>query len=179
MPAPVLQFKGGMLAPYATGYDGNTVEWLNSESVRAGFGLSYSPSLDSHRAWCAAQHGLLMWAILDETAVHQGNLLIHMKEQNYSGYLQIYIGNPSSRGKGLGKKSLTRVLDYLFGEKGVHRVWLHVLPNNEAAINLYRHLGFVKEGVERDGLYRNGRFTSQDRWSILADEWQKLSGERE
>lgn len=179
MPVPVLKFKGGMLAPYAAEYDDNTIEWLNSESVREGFGLSYSPSLGSHQAWYAAQRELLMWAILDEKAVHQGNLLIHMKEQNSSGYLQIYIGNPSSRGKGLGKKSLIMALDYLFGEKGVHRVWLHALPNNEAAIRLYSHLGFIKEGVERDGLYRDGQFASQDRWSLLAGEWQKLSGERE
>ncbi|GGN59169.1 hypothetical protein GCM10007971_21970 [Oceanobacillus indicireducens] len=48
------------------------------------------------------------------------------------------------------------LLDYAFLELNMHRVSLRVFSHNEKAIHIYNKLGFVKEGVIRESLYRNG-----------------------
>ena len=57
------------------------------------------------------------------------------------------------RAKGYGKKLLESMKEILAG-KGVTDIILEVRISNEAAITLYEHAGFVKEGI-RPGFYSN------------------------
>ena len=57
------------------------------------------------------------------------------------------------RKKGIGKRLATYILQYL-KNIGIHKVTLEVRKSNTSAINLYRSLGFVTEGV-RKKYYKN------------------------
>ncbi|MBK8870716.1 MAG: GNAT N-acetyltransferase [Elusimicrobia bacterium] len=168
--------QGIRLQEYNSAFDRSTVRWLNYPSVRRGFGLTYRISLSSHRQWRRGQKNLLFWGILDEKGRHQGNVLVHCNPRHRSGYLQMYIGSPRKRGKGLGQGALVAALDDLFFRRGFHRVWLHTLCRNSRVEKFYRRLGFSSEGVERGSFFRAGRFEDQRRWSILASEWRKNPG---
>ena len=56
---------------------------------------------------------------------------------------------PSFRGAGLGRPFLRAVLGRILVISEFERVELNVYTFNEAAIRLYRSLGFVEEGVRR------------------------------
>ena len=58
------------------------------------------------------------------------------------------------RGLGIGRLLLTEALR-LFREQGAQRVWLEVRTSNQAAISLYRALGFRQAGL-RERYYENG-----------------------
>ncbi len=79
--------------------------------------------------------------------------------------------HPDFRGKGLGTEAFEGFINYLFGELGMHRIWLLVAENNAVAIKLYARLGFSREGVMRDALLRDGKYTNYLNMSVLESEW--------
>lgn len=62
------------------------------------------------------------------------------------------------QGRGLGRRLITRLLDWADNWAGVLRVELTVHADNERAIALYRNLGFVDEGRHRGYALKNGRY---------------------
>ncbi|HEY0883930.1 MAG TPA: GNAT family N-acetyltransferase [Ramlibacter sp.] len=62
------------------------------------------------------------------------------------------------QGRGLGRRLITRLLDWADNWAGVLRVELTVHADNERAIALYRGLGFVEEGRLRAYALKNGRY---------------------
>src|SRR5437868_7501541 len=64
----------------------------------------------------------------------------------------IGIAEPALWGKRLGREALELEARYLFDELGLHRIGLSVVSHNDRAIWMYKSLGFVVEGVERDGM---------------------------
>lgn len=165
-----LQTGGLQLLPYSPEHDEKTVEWLNNAELRRDFGLSRHVTRESHREWLVANPDALIWAITEDR-MHLGNVLLQVVSSRRSAYLQIYLGETSARGRGIGWKALACVLEFGFGALNLHRIWLHTLPENDAAAALYTKAGFVREGVERQGLLRNDGFTDQYRWSLLSHEW--------
>lgn len=154
-----------------------TVTWLNDPELQRCFGLARKITLESHRAWLAANSSSLIWAIIGESHEHCGNVLLHPVATRRSAYLQIYLG-ASARGKGVASRALTSVLNYGFNDFGLHRIWLHTLQGNSSAEALYRKLGFTREGIEREALTRDQGFVDQFCWSLLEHEWRARVEER-
>jgi RimJ/RimL family protein N-acetyltransferase len=162
------------LRPYGREHDAATVRWLDSGELRATFGFSGAITVESHRRWVDASKNTHIWAILDAQGTHCGNTLLHVNNRHRSAYFQMYIGEAPARGRGVGEAALRLTMAHAFERLGLHRVWLHTFATNLAAEALYRKTGFVLEGVERDAILTEGRFISQNRWSLLADEWHRL-----
>lgn len=85
--------------------------------------------------------------------------------------LAIAIGRPEYRGKGYGRDALTLTLNYAFNELNLFRVGLSVLAYNAAAIKAYERVGFVREGVRRQLVAREGQRYDMLLYGILRDEW--------
>jgi putative acetyltransferase len=62
------------------------------------------------------------------------------------------------QGRGVGRRLMTRLLDWADNWGGVLRVELYVHADNERAIALYRSLGFVEEGRHKAFSLKNGRY---------------------
>ncbi|MBG9390342.1 GNAT family N-acetyltransferase [Caenimonas aquaedulcis] len=62
------------------------------------------------------------------------------------------------QGRGIGRKLLTRLLDWADNWAGVLRVELHVHADNDRARALYESMGFVEEGLHKAYALRNGRY---------------------
>lgn len=162
------------IIPYTAEHDKNTVTWLNSNDLKNTFGLQQIISLESHRHWINTNTDVLSWAIVDPCQNHIGNTLLKINFRHQYGYFQIYIGDPSARGLGLGEKALLSTLKIAFETYALHRVWLHTFSSNIAAESLYKKNGFILEGIEREAICHENQFISQNRWSLLAEEWLAL-----
>jgi RimJ/RimL family protein N-acetyltransferase len=79
----------------------------------------------------------------------------------------IGIGEPGLWGKHLGREALELQLDYLQRELGLHRIGLSVVAHNDRAIWMYKSLGFVVEGVERDGIGRDAVFLDDVKMGLV------------
>lgn len=80
---------------------------------------------------------------------------------------------PSLRRQGYAFEMFNYMLRYLFNELGLHRVALITLLSNGQALGLYRKLGFVEEGRERQAIFRDGHFQDLIVMGLLAEEWHQ------
>jgi RimJ/RimL family protein N-acetyltransferase len=67
---------------------------------------------------------------------------------------------------------------YLFLECGFNRLALTTLELNHPARNLYKKLGFAEEGLEREAIFRHGKYQNLISMSVLAREWVPQAGNR-
>ena len=65
------------------------------------------------------------------------------------------------QGRGIGKALMAAVLDIADNWLKLKRVELCVFIDNEAAIALYRKLGFVVEGTKKYGAVRSGEYADE------------------
>lgn len=62
------------------------------------------------------------------------------------------------QGKGVGSALINTVLDLADNWLNIRRIELTVYSDNEAAVALYKKMGFVIEGESKDFAFRNGRY---------------------
>jgi RimJ/RimL family protein N-acetyltransferase len=84
----------------------------------------------------------------------------------------IGIGNYSYRGKGIGREALRLLLDFGFNELNFHRIQLDVIEYNHPAVKLYEGAGFVREGVYREFIHRDGKRYDMYLYGLLRSEWK-------
>jgi RimJ/RimL family protein N-acetyltransferase len=75
------------------------------------------------------------------------------------------------RYKGHGKAGLKLLLMYCFEELNMNRAWLLVAEFNLIAFELYKKLGFIYEGIQRQRLFRKGKYFDYIMMSILKNEY--------
>jgi RimJ/RimL family protein N-acetyltransferase len=80
---------------------------------------------------------------------------------------------PAQRRQGYAAEMFDYMLHYLFDQCGLHRVGLVTLETNTRAFALYRKLGFVEEGRERQAIFRGGQFHDLIAMGLLAAEWRQ------
>jgi RimJ/RimL family protein N-acetyltransferase len=66
----------------------------------------------------------------------------------------------SHRGKGVGTLLFTE-LERWARTKGIHRLELTVVADNQRAVSLYRKMGFEQEGIKRHSLLINGKYVDE------------------
>lgn len=92
-----------------------------------------------------------------------------------NGMLGISILGPYT-GKGYGGEMINWMLDWAFRRLNLHRVELGCWSVNTNAIKLYRSLGFVEEGREREALIVDRKWADVLRFGMLEHEWERLRG---
>ena len=95
---------------------------------------------------------------LSIVAIYEGRLVgisaiyqFQRPRQKGTGGMMIYI-HQDFHGVGLGT-TMTEMLLEVGRSKGLHRIGLEVVEENDAAVNLYRKFGFEVEGVLRDAYF--------------------------
>lgn len=105
-----------------------------------------------------------------------GELIGDCAFQVLSGSLtQAEIGLTLARryqGYGYAFEAITRLIDYLFGELNLHRIYANCDPENTASIRLLQKLGMRHEGRFVESLWFKGRWASEDWYAMLRREWE-------
>lgn len=88
-----------------------------------------------------------------------------------TSYISVGIGDGHYRGRGMGQDAMELGLRFAFQELNMHRVFLTVIGYNAQAIALYELLGFVREGVYREHVERDGSRYDMFLYGLLRQEW--------
>jgi len=90
-----------------------------------------------------------------------------VKPKARSCEIGIGIGESGLWGKHLGREALELEVKYLSDELDLHRIGLSVISHNDRAIWMYKAVGFVVEGVERDGIGREDQFLDDVKMGLV------------
>ncbi len=99
--------------------------------------------------------------------------LANISHANSSADLSVIVGDEKNRDQGLGTEAIRILLGYAFEDLGLNRVALSVFEFNGTAIHAYEKLGFKREGLLRQALWRNGCFHDAILMSILTQDWRE------
>ena len=98
-------------------------------------------------------------AVAGEEIIGMAGLHLQQPSLRRSHVRGLGIGiSPGWQGRGLGRALMIRLLDWSDLWAGVLRIELWVHADNDAAIALYRSLGFAEEGRHKAYALKNGRY---------------------
>ena len=150
--------------------------WLEDEEVseswfgRYSYGdpahLGYHPEqmddisdAEWERVFNDPEHRIL--SIYTREGEHVGEVHVAIEESLGDGHLSILIGRKDMWHHGYGTAGALETLRLCFGEWHLFRVWVDIPEYNTAALEMFRHLGFVHEGTLRKSRPHEGaRFDS-------------------
>jgi len=139
------------------GYEGKVGRWTEAEHRAA-----LADPAQAYLIGAVEGDEAVAFAIIQAIGDAHGNLCLK----------RIAVTQP---GRGIGRRFLSAITDWVFRETGAYRFWLEVLADNEGARHVYRICGFVEEGVAR-AAYRlsNGKRVDLAVMSILRPEWPAI-----
>jgi RimJ/RimL family protein N-acetyltransferase len=126
--------------------------------------FSYQPlSLSQQERWFASfldKQDEILFIIETEDSVPIGTIgLVRIDHRNRKAeYGRMLIGEQEYLGQGYATDATLTLLDYGFTELNLHRIYLEVLDDNTAAVQLYDRCHFKVEGRCRDAHFTEGRF---------------------
>ncbi len=80
-------------------------------------------------------------------------------------------------GKGIMTQSCKALLQYVFRELKINKIWIRCAVENVRSCNIPKQLGFTFEGTERQGEILHGKYLDLKIYSLLKKEWEKVRRE--
>lgn len=150
------------------------LDWRNRPEVAAYMYTDHHISTDEHARWfdaaCKAKDRRYWIIALDGAPVGLANLagIDTIRRRCEWAY---YLADPSVRGRGVGAAVEFMVIDHVFRDLGLHKLWCEVLVDNEAVWKLHLSFGFAREALYRDHVFKAGRFQDVVGLGLLAPDW--------
>jgi diamine N-acetyltransferase len=155
------------------------VEWLNDPEVREHLLVDLPISIANEEQWFEnmlksprEEHPLAIeikegagWKLIGNCG------LFSIDWHTRSAEIGLFIGNKSCWDKGYGTEVMRLLLRHGFGTLNLNRIYLRVHTPNQRGIRCYEKAGFVKEGCQRQGVYKDGKYLDVIMMSILRSEW--------
>jgi aminoglycoside 6'-N-acetyltransferase len=77
----------------------------------------------------------------------------------------------ANQGRGYATEAVRRLLDYLFLERGKHRVTASCDDRNVRSAALLRRIGMRREGLQIESTWIKGEWTNDELFAVLRREW--------
>jgi len=160
------------------------VPWVNDAEVTRTLEAFYRPinlqtEVDFIEKIYKSDHDVVLGIVVKETDALIGITGLHrMDFKNRRVVFGIFIGEKSAWGKGYGTEATALITGYAFETLNMNRVGLEVYEDNERGIKAYERVGFKREGILRQMMYREGRYWNTVIMSILREEWDALKQQR-
>jgi len=87
--------------------------------------------------------------------------------------LGIVIGEKDLWGLGYGHLAVVQAVDYAFDVLDLDRITAEVFADNTRSVRLFEGAGFVREGVMRESIHRDGQRVDELIFGLLRREWIK------
>ncbi|AUH52188.1 hypothetical protein CXB49_15890 [Chromobacterium sp. ATCC 53434] len=127
--------------------------------------------VDDSRQFLAGAADAATWLIARDGEL-AGCIDIHgISKPHRSGFLGYWLADRFVGG-GLMSEAAAQALDTGFGALELNRIVIVAGIDNGRSRAVAERLGFVREGVQRDGLYLRGRYHDACQYSMLAGDWR-------
>lgn len=160
----------------------NFVRWLNDREVTDTL-LIHSPlSIAAEEGWFERHlvsnpeesEILGIEILVGSDWIHVGNTGLHSIESvNRAAEFGIFIGEKQYWNQGYGREAARLMIKHGFADLNLNRIYLYVYQTNPRAIKAYEAAGFLREGVMRQAIYKNGKYIDVFLMSVLHSDWSR------
>jgi RimJ/RimL family protein N-acetyltransferase len=157
---PVLH--AGLYDDVATRVRADSRPW---QPIPPGSGSPYAVTGPDDHAACFSAVELATGALAGEA------LLWNIDPHNRAAHIGISL-LPAFRGRGLGTDVVRVLCHYGFAIRGLHRLQIETLADNNAMIQAASRAGFAREGTLRGSTWVNGDFANEVILGLLTTEWK-------
>lgn len=99
-----------------------------------------------------------------------GDCAFHLSEDGQQAEIAFTLAS-NSQGQGYAAEAVNCLLEALFADLHLHRVFANVDPANTGSINLLTRLGFRDEGCFRQSMWLKGEWVDEQWFALLREEW--------
>lgn len=148
--------------------------WRNLPEIAQWMYSDHEISADEHARWFAgalADPGRRYWIIEAKgRPVGLANLYDIDPVLSRASWAY-YLADPAARGQGVGAFVEYWVIEQVFGEMGLSKLWCEVLIGNAPVWKLHESFGFQREVTHRAHIRKNGVATDVLGLGLLAGDW--------
>jgi diamine N-acetyltransferase len=169
----VLNNERILLVPISKDDTNFVLSLRNNLTVAKNF-FSDPPMYDyEHNSWLNSRDNNDLDFIIyeNEKKVRIGRISIrNIDFKNQKGEYGIVL-NPDFTGKGFAYDASVILINYVFDNLPINKLYLEVFESNLKAIKLYEKLGFEKEGLFIEEYFKCGNFQNTYRMGLLRGKW--------
>ncbi len=151
--------------------------WRNDPAVSAYMYTDHVITSAEHDRWfngIEANTRAAYWVIeVDGAPVGVANLADIQREHQRCAWAY-YLASPTVRGLGVGSYVEFWMIEHVFGDLGLEKLWCEVLLSNEAVWKLHMTYGFQREALFRRHVVRGGVPHDVVGLGLLASDWPAL-----
>jgi UDP-4-amino-4,6-dideoxy-N-acetyl-beta-L-altrosamine N-acetyltransferase len=169
--------KDVRLRDLAPGDSENLFTWRNLPDIRRWMYTDHEITQEEHDRWFAAASkdpSRRYWIVeLDGRPVGLANLadisLAHRKAT-----WAYYLADAAVRGRGIGAYVEFLVIEHVFSELKLGKLWCEVLVDNKGVIKLHETFGFQREALFREHVVKGGEPQDVVGLGLLAPDWAAI-----
>ena len=121
-----------------------------------------------------SRNNLILAIITKDTDEHIGNISLQdINNVDRTAELAIIIGNKDYWGKGVGTEAVGLIINHGFKALNLHRIYCGTLRENIGMQKLAAAVGFKKEGIRRECIFKDGIYHNGIDYGLLASEYDK------
>jgi len=148
--------------------------WRNEPEIARWMYSDHRIGREEHARWFAAalaDRRRRYWIIeADGRPVGLANLYDQAPEHGRTSWAY-YLADPSTRGQGIGAFVEYWVIEHVFGELALNKLWCEVLIGNEAVWRLHEGFGFKREALFREHVRKDGAPADVVGLGLLKADW--------
>lgn len=160
--------------------DGNYASWLNDKEV-----CEFN---SHHRFYCTRKQlyeyveavnsskDVIVFAIIEkEKNIHIGNISLQQIDYiNRNAEIAFLLGDKDYWGKGYASEAARLLIEHALYQLGLERIYFGTSVENVRMQSLGERLGFKKEGIRRQALFKNNHFCDILEYGLLKKEWKSV-----
>jgi UDP-4-amino-4,6-dideoxy-N-acetyl-beta-L-altrosamine N-acetyltransferase len=163
-----------VLRPLEAGDRERLFVWRNLPEIARWMYSDHLIAPEEHARWFAAAQAdprRRYWIIeANGTPVGLANLYDLAPEHGRTSWAY-YLADPSTRGQGIGAFVEYWVIQHVFAELRLNKLWCEVLIGNEAVWRLHEGFGFQREALFRQHVRKDGSPADVVGLGLLASNW--------
>ncbi len=145
-----------------------TLNWANNPEIAYYTGYMYPISMEMEVKWyerILAEESRKTFIIETKDDVVIGlTAILNIDWKNRKAELSMLIGNKEYWGQGYGRESVRTMLNHIFNNMGLNKVYGRIIDYNQAALKMDLKAGYSQEGNIKDDIMIQGEF--HDRYLI-------------
>lgn len=152
------------------------VRWINDPANNRFLHYDLPLTIDKTEQWYerVSNDASRYDAVIEADGVPCGLIgLLDIDSKNKKAEFYVTLGEAEYRGRGVALTATAKLLDYAFGELGLHRIYLYTETENTDAQKLFGRAGFIKEGCLRNDLLVNGIYKDRFIYGLCKDDYDK------